>query len=423
METKYSKSGKYPKLSKLNILQAIHFPVEGAGAGHYVDTLSSGLVRQGHNVGVVHAQSPNCMRRETSYSRFPVDFKGNNLTFPFPVFESHPLGEDLTFGLIQEKELDQYLTSFEKQLDNAIERIKPDVVNVHHGWILGEMLSRKGIPYFVTLHGTETKAFDLFTEYQDVALKGLHGAQGIIALTEEHKNRAVSKYGIDPGKFSIITGGVDVDFFSPRYTNRKHILNKDGIAVNSSQPIALYVGRLTEVKGVEYLVDSAIHLKDAKKRPKILVVGDGILKKQLASVKEEYGLSDLHFLGLKNSKEIRSLYNSADLVVVPSLDECFPLVPTEAMACGIPVVSTNIPGGLDIQMTGLEKAIEKESEEKTSLRVPVKNSEALASKIIDILGMGFKRTMKKPIRGVSEGFSLEEMIKKTNDLYSGEGVI
>ena len=59
---------------KIKVLQAIHFPLEGAGAGHYVHNLSAGLVEQGHSVGVVHAQTPGCTRRDTTYKRFHVDF-------------------------------------------------------------------------------------------------------------------------------------------------------------------------------------------------------------------------------------------------------------------------------------------------------------------------------------------------------------
>jgi len=400
----------------------MHFPIEGAGTGHYVHNLLSGLARQGHDVGVVYAQSPNCTRRDTPYQRFPVDFEGDGLEFPFPVFESHPLSDGETFGSIDDSKMARYKEEFEKELDNAIETMRPNVVNVHHGWVLGDMLSRKGIPYFVTLHGTELTAFDRYPAYQKTALDGLRGAEGVIALTDDQRQSARDKYGIDDDKFSVITSGIDTNFFSPMLQDRREVLGKDGVSLNSNQPVALYVGRLAEIKGVEYLVDAAVHLKDEAVPPKILVVGDGVLRRQLVGVKEKYKLSDLSFLGLKNSDQIRSLYNSADLVVVPSLSECFPLVPAEAMACGIPFVGTDIPGGLDIQMTGLEKVVRDISRRDVSLRVPVKDSDALALKIIETLGLGLKKTMGRPIRRLSEQFSLTEMIRNTSKLYSGASV-
>ena len=136
-------------------------------------------------------------------------------------------------------------------------------------------------------------------------------------------------------------------------------------------------------------------------------------------MKDRYGLSNLDFLGLKNSEELLALYNAADLVVVPSLSECFPLVPAEAMACGIPFVGTDIPGGLDMQISGLEGVVSEKIEKDVSLRVPVKDSGALADKIVETLDMELKTTMRRPIRKLSEKFSLEGMIENTTGLYSG----
>jgi len=403
---------------KLKILQAMHFPLEGAGTGHYVHNLSSGLIKQGHKVGAVYAHSPNCTRQDTPYERFPVNFSTNDLAFQFPVFESHPLSDGQNFGSFQGDNLCKYQEAFEHELDKAIDTMRPDVVNVHHGWILSDILSRKGIPYFVTLHGTELTAFNNYPQYQKAALDGLKGAQGIITLTNDQKQKAIDAYHINPGKFSVITTGIDRDFFKPSQEHRTQTLSRNGVDINKDQPVVLYVGRLTEVKGVEYLVDAAIHLqRDSKETPKILVVGDGVLRKQLTEVKERHNLSDLEFLGQKSSQEIKSLYNAADLVVVPSLNECFPLVPPEAMACATPFIGTNIPGGLEMQTTELENIVNNKSKEEVSLRVPVKDSDALASKMVETLRMKLKANIGKSIRTLSKKYSLTGMIENTTGLY------
>lgn len=412
---------KRQRRKNMKILQAMHFPLEGAGTGHYVHNLSVGLTKKGHSVGVVYAQSPNCQRYGTPYKRFPIDFEKGDLDFPFPVFESHPLGSDLTFGSISSERIGRYMERFEQTLNQAIEDIKPDVINVHHGWLLGSMLSRKGIPYFATLHGTELKAFDSYPAYQHDVLKGLSGAQGVITLTEDQREKAIQKYGLDKNKFSIISTGVDTDFFSPMNFDKSRIFRKNQISTNGDRPIVLYVGRLTEVKGVEYLVEAAATLKEERDSPKILVVGDGILKKQLMKVKKTYGLSDLNFLGLKDSKDILELYNATDLVVVPSLSEGFPLVPAESMACGTPFIATDIPGGLKIQATKLEEVVQTNMCQPISLRVPVKNPLALASKIDETLALKLKKRMRRHIRKVASEFSLDKMVTNTSNTYSGIG--
>ena len=75
-----------------------------------------------------------------------------------------------------------------------------------------------------------------------------------------------------------------------------------------------------------------------------LIVGEGEFRKELDILKEELGLKNIVFLGSKRHKDLRLLYNIADVLVLPSRREALPLVAIEALACGTPAIVTNLFG-------------------------------------------------------------------------------
>lgn len=103
------------------------------------------------------------------------------------------------------------------------------------------------------------------------------------------------------------------------------------------------VGRLTEQKGHIYLLRAMCDVIELIPKCKLLLIGDGELRDELAKFVEENKMGDfVHFLGLRNN--IPALMSKLDLFVLPSLWEGLPTVVIEAMACEVPVIATDIPG-------------------------------------------------------------------------------
>lgn len=418
---------------RMRILQALHFPLEGAGTGHYVHNLSSYLVNRGHTVGVVHSQTPSSKNKSTPYMRFPVKFEysirasvksASRLNFSFPVFESHPLSDGMTFEDLSDSEYDKYTLAFESEIRKAIDKIKPEVVNVHHGWVIGNLLAEKGIPYVVTLHGTELTAFKKYPDYRNLVLRGLHNAQSIIALNDVQRRQAIENYGLRPEDITVIYGGIDSSKFymSSRVSRLQTLLSNKVDPEPQRSPVILYVGRLAPVKGVEFLVEAANHFKEhIEEVPKTLIVGDGILSKQLHTMKRDMNLSHVFLLGPRSPNQLLHLYNSADLVIVPSISEAFPLTPCESMACGTPIMGSNIEGGLDYQLSFLENLVRREMnvESNFSLRSEVGNSKSLARSVANTIQLNIKQNLRRSIsEEASRLFSLDRLADDLLNAYT-----
>jgi glycosyltransferase involved in cell wall biosynthesis len=137
------------------------------------------------------------------------------------------------------------------------------------------------------------------------------------------------------GKLWVIHNGVDPNHFVPPPMPR-----------NGAGPInLLYVGRMVPVKGQALLVDAVDQLRRSGFNIEATLIGDGISREGLVSAVRERGLADVVKLpGAVGQDEIRRYYEQADIFVLPSFAEGVPGVLMEAMAMGLPVVSTHIAG-------------------------------------------------------------------------------
>lgn len=130
----------------------------------------------------------------------------------------------------------------------------------------------------------------------------------------------------------VIPNGIDLEAFNPRFPKVKKFLD-DRINI-------LYVGRIEKRKGLIYLLKSYRILQRKFTNLRLIIVGDGELKKKCHEFVRKYRLRQVHFEGQKSASELTSYYNTCDIFVSPSIfGESFGLVLLEAMACQKPVVA------------------------------------------------------------------------------------
>jgi glycosyltransferase involved in cell wall biosynthesis len=135
----------------------------------------------------------------------------------------------------------------------------------------------------------------------------------------------------------MIPNGVQLDRFVP-----PEILPEPGTFI--------FVGRLREQKGLHYLID-AIALLSPKEQAlvRVTVVGDGPWREKLMQHAQQKGVQDhLNFVGWVERSEIPGYYQAHSGIILPSLDEGMPNVLLEAMACGLPVIGSDIAGNRDL---------------------------------------------------------------------------
>lgn len=205
-------------------------------------------------------------------------------------------------------------------------------------------------------------------------------ADMIIAATEAERSQLEMLYGLSHTKTTIIPPGVNIHHFYPIPQDEA----KAAIGIPERDRMALFVGRIEPLKGVDTLIRAMANVKQNCKTfrcPHYLVIIGGDPEgededlsdemNRLQSLCQDLGLDEIVvFLGKRGQDTLPYYYSAAEVVVMPSHYESFGMVALEAMACGKPVIASRV-GGLAFLV--------KEGE--TGYFVPSQDPEALAEKL------------------------------------------
>jgi len=169
------------------------------------------------------------------------------------------------------------------------------------------------------------------------------GACHIVALAEENKQDLKQLWGIDEQRLSVIPPGIFIRKYSRLHNSRRARLAQNFFS-------GIYVGRLVSRKRVHLLLKLAKALNNLVKDFKILVVGDGYLRQRLEERISSLGLNQrVVLLGNVPEARLLALLHSSDVFLFPSAYEGFGIVVLEAMASGLPVITSPIPAARFVQ--------------------------------------------------------------------------
>jgi D-inositol-3-phosphate glycosyltransferase len=247
--------------------------------------------------------------------------------------------------------------------------------------------------------------------------KVLHAADRIIAATTAENAQLLWLYQADDHKITIIPPGVDVGKFYPIPPDEA----KEYIGVPPCGRMLLFVGRIEPLKGLDVLIDAiSILYRNGvyKQDPFCLAVIGGDpdeseehANQEMQRVKtlaEQHGLKELvTFLGKKSQDSLPYYYSGAEAVVVPSQYESFGMVALEAMACGTPVVASQIGGLAYLVQDGI-----------TGYTVPVDEPEELARYISLLLqDPGLRDKMGKQATQLAQSYAWEKIAARLMTVY------
>jgi glycosyltransferase involved in cell wall biosynthesis len=173
--------------------------------------------------------------------------------------------------------------------------------------------------------------------YRALNVTAFKRADHVVATFEPLRTEIVGRWGVPAANVSVIPNGAPEEFSRP--------VNGNGSA-NGGLPrgfdhYCLFVGRLTDRKAPDFVVRALVEADDVC----CVFAGDGPLRRHVEHLAEDLGVAErTAFLGNVDPGSLGPLYTSADLLILPSVSEASPLVVTEAMACGTPVLATRIAG-------------------------------------------------------------------------------
>lgn len=244
-----------------------------------------------------------------------------------------------------------YLSMFFYALMNGISE-KPDVIYFRTSAnifpvILARLLNAKLVlevnAGFEEFHKTAKVSFLRRSMFSITERFNVCHSDRIIALTSGLKEELVKKYGVSPGKIAVIPSGTDTGHFT--HSDVKQA--KEAIGIGSNRPVIGFAGIFYPHQGVETLIYAAKYILKSRPETFFLIAGAGVMEKKWKSLTGSEGVAgSFLFTGQISYEKMPLYFNSMDIVVAPftsARGETSPLKVLDALACGKPVVSSDIP--------------------------------------------------------------------------------
>lgn len=230
----------------------------------------------------------------------------------------------------------------------------------------------------------------------NIEREGFAAADKIVTVSQFTKNILVEKHGVDPLKIEVVHNGCDT------YEPQRHDPTLAGLKAQGKK-VVLYHGRITIQKGVDYFVRAARRVVDVDNDVVFVISGWGDMTNQIIHQVGAMGLSKhVIFAGALWEEERDRMYQSADLVVMPSVSEPFGLVPLEALQHGTASIITHQSGVAEVLSHVLKVDFwdvdEMANKILSALRYPVLRQQIVSEGKRDLHKMSWKEAAVKMVR-------------------------
>jgi len=299
------------------------YPPIGAGAANAAYKIGKSMVHMGHDVYVLTSSFKHlkgrCIEEGIEIFRCKTIRKRLSQSNIFEMFVFVASAFFILPGLLKREKIDAMIVFFSFPCGPL-------------GW-WGKLVAN--VPYVISLRGGDVPGAEPYLDFIHRMLKPIrHNVfQKSLAIVANSEGLKMLSQKADNFPVKVISNGVDTDFFKP--SNKK-----------SKKTVFLFVGRFQNQKNLFFLLEQMDAAKcKVKEEFELHLVGDGPLSLVLKNHADKLKIKDRIFWhGWCSKEELRQHYKSADCVVNPSLYEGMPNVLLEAMASGLPVIASRVPG-------------------------------------------------------------------------------
>lgn len=362
------------------------YPTFG-GSGVVATELGKALAAKGYNIHFISYSQP---ARLDFFN--PHVFFHEVSIYKYPLFEYVP-----------------YETILASKIVDTVKQYKLNILHVHYAiphasaaLMAKNILEEQGIsiPIVTTLHGTDITLVGKDPTYEPVVSYSINHSDAVTAVSESLKQDTFKNFHIQREIF-VVPNFID---FS-RFTKQKKEHFKKAIAPNNEK-ILVHTSNFRKVKRVEDVVKVFALIAD-KIPSKLLLIGDGPERMNIELMAREMGVSDkITFLG--KQEQIEEILSVCDLFLLTSETESFGLAALEAMACEVPVISSNSGGIPEVNVHGvtgfMSNVGDVEDMAKNALLI-LENDEVLSQFKINAL----KRAQE---------FHIDKILPKYEDVYN-----
>jgi N-acetyl-alpha-D-glucosaminyl L-malate synthase BshA len=307
------------------------YPTFG-GSGVVATELGKALAKKGHPIHFITYNQPS-----------RLDFLSENLFYHEVEFRSYPLFEYPPYEL-----------ALASKMVSVVKNEKLDLLHVHYAiphasaaYMAKQILKSQGIyiPVITTLHGTDITLVGKDPSYEPVVTFSINQSDGVTSVSRDLKKETYEFFDIQ-NHIEVIPNFIDLEKFKKQKKDHfKKAICPDG------ESLVVHTSNFRKVKRVGDVIQTFYNIH--KEIPsKLLMIGDGPERDGAEQQCRDLGIcDDVRFLGkLEAVEEVLSV---ADLFLMPSEKESFGLAALEAMACEVPVVSSNSGGLPELQLQGV----------------------------------------------------------------------
>lgn len=307
------------------------YPTFG-GSGVVATELGKALAKEGHKVHFITYSQPS-----------RLDFLNENLFYHEVDFRSYPLFEYAPYEL-----------ALASKMVSVVKNEKLDLLHVHYAiphasaaYMAKQILKTEGIyiPVITTLHGTDITLVGKDASYEPVVTFSINQSDGVTSVSEDLKRETYQFFKIT-NEIEVIPNFIDLEKFKKQ--KKDHF--KKAICPQG-EALAVHTSNFRKVKRIKDVVDVFYNIH--KEIPaKLLMIGDGPERNKAEKQAHDLGIAaDIRFLGKQEA--IEEVLSVADLFLMPSEKESFGLAALEAMACEVPVISSNTGGLPELNVQGV----------------------------------------------------------------------
>ncbi|MGB0427609.1 MAG: N-acetyl-alpha-D-glucosaminyl L-malate synthase BshA [Flavobacteriales bacterium] len=369
------------------------FPTYG-GSGIVATELGRALAKKGHEIHFITYQQP--VRLEL----FEENVHYHEVsTVDYPLFEFPP-----------------YELSLAAKMVDVISYEKLDVLHVHYAipnayvaYSAKQILLQAGIaiPIITTLHGTDITLVGKSALLKPVISFAINQSDYVTSVSEDLKKETCSYFDIKAEKIHVVPNFIDLKEYqlpkTEEYQKRRARLKR--IISPNGESVLVHISNFRPVKRVQDVVEIFRRVNE-KQASTLLMVGDGPCKDDIEKSCRKLGLSKrVRFIG--KSSDIPQVLDLCDLMLLPSETESFGLVALEAMASGVPVISSNTGGLPEVNVDG-----------KTGFVAEVGDVETMSQQALSILSDKKKlNQFKTNARAHAQRFDLPNILPAYEQIY------
>ncbi len=360
------------------------YPTFG-GSGVVATELGKSLAKKGHNIHFITYSQPT-----------RLDFFNENLFYhevdvrTYPLFQYPP-----------------YESALASKMVDVVKYEKLDLLHVHYAiphasaaYMAKQILATENIhiPVITTLHGTDITLVGKEASYAPVVAFSINASDGVTAVSEDLKKDTYKHFKIIKD-IQVIPNFIDLERFKKQ--RKEHF--KRAICPNN-ELLIVHTSNFRRVKRVPDVVK--IFYKIREKIPaKLLLVGDGPERSSVEALCRELGnCEDVRFLG--KIEAIEEVLSVADLFIMPSEKESFGLAALEAMACEVPVISTNAGGLPELNINGV-----------TGFVCQIGDIEDMTEKALYVLDKNQLDTFKQNALARAKEFDASNIVPQYEQMY------